>query len=152
MLNYLLWVEKFSFKKVEVVYIICLGFFIYSIGINLPCLSGWVEWLLNKQENDHINVQLSENIHHIEFLQGSLVQGLISKVMVDRYLILNFITHSGERLTWRYWAPGQPSKTGGIISIEDCAQMRRKDGWRWHDYHCDSSLFFRYKFICEFRK
>ncbi|XP_048762000.1 uncharacterized protein LOC125670701 isoform X2 [Ostrea edulis] len=59
---------------------------------------------------------------------------------------------TGERLTWGYWAPGQPSKTGGIISIEDCAQMRRKDGWRWHDYHCDSSLFFSYKFICEFHK
>nr|XP_022317471.1 myosin-G heavy chain-like isoform X1 [Crassostrea virginica] len=59
---------------------------------------------------------------------------------------------NGERLSWGYWAPGQPSKTGGFISIEDCALMRRGDGWRWHDYHCDSSLFYTYKFICQFRK
>ncbi|XP_061166149.1 uncharacterized protein LOC133175059 isoform X1 [Saccostrea echinata] len=59
---------------------------------------------------------------------------------------------NGERLTWGYWASGQPSKTGGFISLEDCALMRRGDGWRWHDYHCDSSFFFTYKFICQFRK
>ncbi|XP_061166150.1 uncharacterized protein LOC133175059 isoform X2 [Saccostrea echinata] len=59
---------------------------------------------------------------------------------------------NGERLTWGYWASGQPSKTGGFISLEDCALMRRGDGWRWHDYHCDSSFFFTYKFICQFHK
>ncbi|XP_062579434.1 uncharacterized protein LOC134241389 [Saccostrea cucullata] len=59
---------------------------------------------------------------------------------------------NGERLSWGYWASGQPSKTGGFISLEDCALMRRGDGWRWHDYHCDSSFFYTYKFICQFRK
>ncbi|XP_062607953.1 uncharacterized protein LOC134269763 [Saccostrea cucullata] len=59
---------------------------------------------------------------------------------------------NGERLSWGYWASGQPSKTGGFISLEDCALMRRGDGWRWHDYHCDSSFFYTYKFICQFHK
>lgn len=58
---------------------------------------------------------------------------------------------TGEKLTWGYWAPGQPSTTAGI-SLEDCALMRRGDGWRWHDYHCDSSFFFTYKFICQYHK
>ncbi|OWF40350.1 uncharacterized protein LOC110463911 isoform X2 [Mizuhopecten yessoensis] len=57
---------------------------------------------------------------------------------------------TGERLQWGYWAPGQPSKSLGLFSIEDCALMKRQDGYRWHDYHCDTDMFFKYRSVCDF--
>ncbi|XP_071128580.1 uncharacterized protein [Mytilus edulis] len=57
---------------------------------------------------------------------------------------------TGQRQTFNYWDSGQPSKTFGFISFEDCACMRRGDGWRWHDYMCDNGMF-TYKYICQFR-
>ncbi|XP_033754322.1 uncharacterized protein LOC117337442 isoform X1 [Pecten maximus] len=58
---------------------------------------------------------------------------------------------TGERLQWGYWAPGQPSKSLGLFSIEDCALMKRQDGYRWHDYHCDTDMFYKYRSVCDFR-
>ncbi|XP_033754330.1 uncharacterized protein LOC117337442 isoform X2 [Pecten maximus] len=57
---------------------------------------------------------------------------------------------TGERLQWGYWAPGQPSKSLGLFSIEDCALMKRQDGYRWHDYHCDTDMFYKYRSVCDF--
>ncbi|CAC5393800.1 unnamed protein product [Mytilus coruscus] len=56
---------------------------------------------------------------------------------------------TGQPQTFNYWDSGQPSKTFGFISFEDCACMRRGDGWRWHDYMCDNGMF-TYKYICQF--
>ncbi|XP_069123207.1 uncharacterized protein [Argopecten irradians] len=58
---------------------------------------------------------------------------------------------TGERLQWSYWAPGQPSKSLGLFSFEDCALMKRQDGYRWHDYHCDTDMLYTYRSICDFR-
>ncbi|KAL3876266.1 hypothetical protein ACJMK2_034133 [Sinanodonta woodiana] len=55
---------------------------------------------------------------------------------------------TGEKLTWGFWDRGQPSKTF-LISLENCALMRRNHGWRWHDYHCHF-LKYHYNFICQF--
>ena len=57
----------------------------------------------------------------------------------------------GEKLTFTYWADGEPSKLFGFLSLENCACMRRSDGWRWHDYHCHAPGV-EYKFICQFGK
>lgn len=56
---------------------------------------------------------------------------------------------TGKSLTYKYWAPGEPSKLLNIFSIENCACMRRSDNWRWHDYHCHLNGY-EYKFICQF--
>ncbi|XP_052824233.1 uncharacterized protein LOC106877846 isoform X1 [Octopus bimaculoides] len=54
---------------------------------------------------------------------------------------------TGEEVTWTYWAPKEPK---GITDFfEDCVVMRRKQNWRWHDYHCDMVLY-HYNFICQF--
>ncbi|XP_025102594.1 lymphocyte antigen 75-like isoform X2 [Pomacea canaliculata] len=57
---------------------------------------------------------------------------------------------TGEAIDFQYWSPGQPSKILGLLSVEDCALMRRDDAWQWHDYIC-GSLKFHYKYICQFR-
>ncbi|XP_025102602.1 macrophage mannose receptor 1-like isoform X3 [Pomacea canaliculata] len=56
---------------------------------------------------------------------------------------------TGEAIDFQYWSPGQPSKILGLLSVEDCALMRRDDAWQWHDYIC-GSLKFHYKYICQF--
>ncbi|KAL8603599.1 hypothetical protein ACOMHN_022551 [Nucella lapillus] len=56
---------------------------------------------------------------------------------------------TGVPLDYNNWADGEPSKLFGLVSVEDCALMRRDDNWRWHDYLC-GSLRFHYNFICEF--
>lgn len=56
---------------------------------------------------------------------------------------------TGEKLTFTYWADGEPSKLFGFLSVENCACMRRSDGWRWHDYHCHAPGI-EYKYICQF--
>ncbi|XP_076460162.1 uncharacterized protein LOC143293132 [Babylonia areolata] len=56
---------------------------------------------------------------------------------------------TGVTLDYNNWAPGEPSMFLGIISVEDCALMRREDNWRWHDYIC-GSMKFHYNYICEF--
>lgn len=58
---------------------------------------------------------------------------------------------AGEAIDFQYWSPGQPSKILGLLSVEDCALMRRDDAWQWHDYIC-GSLKFHYKYICQFRE
>ncbi|CAE1227690.1 unnamed protein product [Acanthosepion pharaonis] len=56
---------------------------------------------------------------------------------------------TGEEVTWSYWAKGQPKTWPFTISFEDCAQMRRSEGWRWHDYTCNLALY-HYNSICQF--
>lgn len=56
---------------------------------------------------------------------------------------------TGEEVTWSYWAKGQPKTWPFTISFEDCAQMRRSEGWRWHDYSCNLALY-HYNSICQF--
>lgn len=56
---------------------------------------------------------------------------------------------TGEKLSYQYWAPGEPSKLLGILSVENCCCMRRNDNWRWHDYHCHMDIY-QYNFICQF--
>lgn len=56
---------------------------------------------------------------------------------------------TGEKLDFTYWADGEPSKLFGFLSVENCACMRRSDGWRWHDYHCHAPGI-EYKYICQF--
>ncbi|KAH3693542.1 hypothetical protein DPMN_080975 [Dreissena polymorpha] len=34
------------------------------------------------------------------------------------------------------WGQDQPN--GGI---EDCIVLDHKDGYRWHDYHCETQMF-----------
>ncbi|KAL4240669.1 hypothetical protein ACF0H5_001460 [Mactra antiquata] len=58
---------------------------------------------------------------------------------------------NGKRLQYQYWAEGEPSKILGFMSIENCCNMRREDGWRWHDYHCHL-LDYEYNFICQFAR
>ncbi|XP_046576969.1 uncharacterized protein LOC124284882 isoform X2 [Haliotis rubra] len=55
---------------------------------------------------------------------------------------------TGEKVSYSYWARDEPSKTL-LWSIENCALMRREDGWHWHDYHC-GALKFHYYYICQF--
>src|SRR5262245_35395145 len=43
-----------------------------------------------------------------------------------------FTWTSGEPVTFTNWAPGQPDDHFGI---EDAAEMRPLDAWRWHDAH-----------------
>ena len=58
---------------------------------------------------------------------------------------------SGEKVQYSNWARGQPGKFLNFISFENCAAMKRGDGWKWHDFHC-KLLKFHYKFICQFGK
>ncbi|XP_046326253.1 uncharacterized protein LOC124110846 isoform X1 [Haliotis rufescens] len=55
---------------------------------------------------------------------------------------------TGEKVSYSYWARNEPSKTL-LWSIENCALMRREDGWHWHDYHC-GALKYHYYYICQF--
>ena len=64
--------------------------------------------------------------------------------------LISFLT-LGEKLTFKYWADGEPSKLFGFLSVENCACMRRAEEWRWHDYHCHAPGI-EYKYICQFGK
>lgn len=61
----------------------------------------------------------------------------------------HWVWTTGEEVSWSYWAKGQPRTWPLAISMEDCAQMRRSDGWRWHDYSCSLALY-HYNSICQF--
>ncbi|BFZ02994.1 hypothetical protein BsWGS_06036 [Bradybaena similaris] len=56
---------------------------------------------------------------------------------------------NGRYMNYSNWAPGQPSNILGILSVEDCSQLREEDGWKWHDIPC-GSLKFHYNFVCQF--
>ncbi|CAG5114636.1 unnamed protein product, partial [Candidula unifasciata] len=56
---------------------------------------------------------------------------------------------NGRLVNYTNWAPGQPSNLLGLLSVEDCSQMREDDGWKWHDIPC-GSLRFHYNYICQF--
>lgn len=56
---------------------------------------------------------------------------------------------NGRPMTYENWADGQPSQLLYPFSFEDCAQMRRKSSWKWHDEIC-GSLKYHYNYICEF--
>ena len=120
-------IYNFCFKSVSYLYTGCL----------------WL-WSANKI---YVNIFLSIRLcHDIAILLSS----------ISSYHWWCDLRHSnffvlGQRITWSYWASGQPSKTFGLWSYEDCGQMRRGDGWRWHDKNCDSP-FSTYRFICQFGK
>ncbi|GFR84190.1 C-type lectin [Elysia marginata] len=56
---------------------------------------------------------------------------------------------NGRTAKYENWAKDQPSRLFDVYSFEDCAQMRRDSGWKWHDKLC-GSLKFHYNYICEF--
>ncbi|KAL5014382.1 hypothetical protein ScPMuIL_008652 [Solemya velum] len=55
----------------------------------------------------------------------------------------------GAAVTYKNWADGQPGRFG---ALEDCAMLNFAAGGKWHDYRCDSFLFFKSKhaYICEY--
>ncbi|XP_076455714.1 uncharacterized protein LOC143290256 [Babylonia areolata] len=56
---------------------------------------------------------------------------------------------SGRQVRYANWAYNQPSKILGIFSVEDCALMRRRENWRWHDYIC-GRMNYHFNYICQF--
>ncbi|KAK0049194.1 C-type lectin lectoxin-Lio3 [Biomphalaria pfeifferi] len=56
---------------------------------------------------------------------------------------------NGRELIYTNWAPGEPSRWLGVMSVEDCVLMRQKEGWKWSDNVC-GSLKFHYNYICQF--
>ncbi|GAB1602893.1 uncharacterized protein LOC115211635 [Argonauta hians] len=54
---------------------------------------------------------------------------------------------TGDKVTWTYWAPGEPD--GTLRSFQDCVVIRRTKDWRWFNYHCELMLY-HYNFICQF--
>lgn len=78
---------------------------------------------------------------------------------IERVFLL-FIIISGSKVTYSSFADGQGNNhddgfffaNGGT---EDCAVLRRDDGGKWHDYHCESivgNVGYHFTYICEFRK
>lgn len=63
----------------------------------------------------------------------------------------------GDRITWSYWRSGQgsDSQPGFLFpkgALEDCAQMRTDDFYKWHDYPCSGGIGYHYSSICEYSK
>ena len=52
------------------------------------------------------------------------------------------------------WDDGQgPHQKGFFFSdggLEDCAMIRPRDGFKWHDGPCAGGPAFHYPFICEY--
>ena len=71
-----------------------------------------------------------------------------------------FIIISGSSVTFDRFANGQGSNhNDGFFfangGTEDCAVLRRDDGGKWHDYHCETvvgNIGYHFTYICEFRK
>ncbi|CAG2219738.1 unnamed protein product [Mytilus edulis] len=60
---------------------------------------------------------------------------------------------NGQKMTWGNWERGQgPGHKGFLFSggqFEDCAVIRKDDGYKWHDYACNLPSY-RYGSICEY--
>ncbi|XP_076085502.1 hepatic lectin-like [Mytilus galloprovincialis] len=60
-----------------------------------------------------------------------------------------------EKMTWGYWKDGQGvTRTGSLQLakgyIEDCAQIRVVDSYKWHDKPCSFGPAYQYSSICEY--
>ena len=70
------------------------------------------------------------------------------------------LSFPGSKVTFNRFANGQGNNhNDGFFfangGTEDCAVLRRDDGGKWHDYHCESvigNLGYHFTYICEFRK
>ncbi|CAC5359567.1 unnamed protein product [Mytilus coruscus] len=65
----------------------------------------------------------------------------------DRHIEMDWRWVTGDKITWNYWASGQPNCD--FFCSEDCGNLRRDDGGRWHDKLCDSFLY-TYSYICQY--
>lgn len=61
----------------------------------------------------------------------------------------------GQKMTWSNWERGQGPVNGGFLfsggQFEDCAMIRKDDGYKWHDYACNLPSN-HYGSICEYSK
>ncbi|KAL3861690.1 hypothetical protein ACJMK2_007714 [Sinanodonta woodiana] len=71
----------------------------------------------------------------------------------DRHREWHWMWVTGEAVSsgYRKWAPDQPSCYFFTPCHEDCANLRLSDGYRWHDYPCDTPGVYEYSYICQFR-
>ncbi|CAC5407412.1 unnamed protein product [Mytilus coruscus] len=62
---------------------------------------------------------------------------------------------NGQEMTWGNWERGQgPGNSGFLFSSgqwEDCAVIRKDDGYKWHDYACNLPQY-HCSSICEYSK
>ncbi|XP_050411640.2 uncharacterized protein LOC126826686 isoform X1 [Patella vulgata] len=65
----------------------------------------------------------------------------------DRHKEMHWQWLTGETISYSNWASGQPSCSW--LCIEDCGQLRYRDGGKWHDYPCNS-IPYLYSFICQY--
>ncbi|VDI53675.1 Hypothetical predicted protein [Mytilus galloprovincialis] len=65
----------------------------------------------------------------------------------DRDTEMDWRWVTGEKITWNYWASGQPNCD--LFCVEDCGNLRRDDGGRWHDKLCNT---IEYSYICQYGK
>ncbi|KAK3583797.1 hypothetical protein CHS0354_022842 [Potamilus streckersoni] len=71
----------------------------------------------------------------------------------DRHREWHWVWVTGEAVAsgYRKWAPDQPSCYIFTPCHEDCANLRLSDGYKWHDYPCDTPGLYEYSYICQFR-
>ncbi|KAK6177201.1 hypothetical protein SNE40_015349 [Patella caerulea] len=65
----------------------------------------------------------------------------------DRHKEMHWKWITGEPISYSNWGSGQPSCNW--FCMEDCGQLRYRDGGKWHDYPC-SSIPYLYSFICQY--
>lgn len=91
-------------------------------------------------------------LYYIGNKQNNVIMNICDPLYLSGLLqILGLIP--GETLResmYENWAHGEPSTILGM-SFENCCCMRRRDNWKWHDYHCHADLLV-YNFICQYRK
>ena len=83
---------------------------------------------------------------------------LVICALHESYIVVYMVLSSiGDRITWSYWRSGQSSDNhpGFLFPkgvLEDCAQIRADDFYKWHDYPCGGGIDYHYSSICEHSK